>query len=129
MNRRDFIVETAQTGTALSILGLTAACSPKEKELFFKISLAQWSLYRTLRKKEINHLDFAASARKLGCEGIEYINAFFFEKAKDISYLNEMKSRANSEGVENVLIMIDVEGALTHNNTTIRLEAKENHYK
>ncbi|WP_139959755.1 sugar phosphate isomerase/epimerase family protein [Flavicella sediminum] len=129
MNRRDFIVKTAQTGTALSILGLTAACSPKEKELFFKISLAEWSLHRMLKKKEMDHLDFAATARKFGCEGVEYVNGFFFKKAKDISYLNEMNSRAKSEGVDNVLIMIDREGSMAHHETSERLKAIENHYK
>lgn len=129
MKRRDFIIKTTQASAALSFLAIHTACSPNEKELFFKISLAQWSLHRSLFSKDINHLDFATIAKKSGCTGLEYVNTFFFDKAKDISYLNKMNSIANSEGVENVLIMVDNEGAIADKNTKNRQQTIENHYK
>jgi sugar phosphate isomerase/epimerase len=141
MKRRDFITKTTQSGIALSALGLYS-CDFKSKEnkqemkktieevpLFFKISLAQWSLHKALFAKEMDNLDFAAKSRKLGCEGLEYVNAFFKDKAKDMTYLKEMNSRAKGEGQENVLIMIDGEGQLAHANTEDRIKGIENHYK
>ena len=144
MKRRDFIVKTSQSGIALSALGLYACKNSKEKnqikeelveasrashELFFKISLAQWSLHNALFDKKMDNLDFAAASRGFGCEGLEYVNAFFKDKAKDMAYLKEMNNRANTEGQQNVLIMIDGEGALAHADTKARLQAVENHNK
>jgi sugar phosphate isomerase/epimerase len=141
MKRRQFVKRTTQAGVALSFLGFTACKSEKKNSevgnekksddspLFFKMSLAEWSLHRTLFDNKMNHLDFAAKSRSFGFEGVEYVNGFFKDKAKNMSYLNEMKSRANTEGQENVLIMIDGEGAMADSDTKKRLQAIENHYK
>ncbi len=130
MKRRKFISNTAKTGIALSLLGLTACnSSERKKNMFFKISLAQWSLHNALFEKKMNHLDFAAKSRSFGCEGLEYVNGFFKDKAKDMSFLKEMNSRAKSEGQQNVLIMIDGEGGLADSDTQARLQSIENHYK
>ncbi|GAA4965209.1 sugar phosphate isomerase/epimerase [Algibacter aquimarinus] len=101
----------------------------EDVNLFFKISLAQWSLHRALFDGKMDHLDFAARSRSFGFEGLEYVNAFFKDKAKNMGYLKEMKSRANGEGQENVLIMIDGEGALANPDNNERITATENHYK
>jgi sugar phosphate isomerase/epimerase len=96
----------------------------------FNISLAEWSLHRALWNKEVDHLDFAAIAKNnFGIDGIEYVNSFFFEKAKDTAYLDEMKKRADDLGVKSLLIMCDREGNLGDPNKTKRTEAVENHYK
>lgn len=129
MRRREFIIKTTQASAALAFLNLNYACAAKDQQLFFKISLAQWSLHRSLFSKEIDHLDFAHIAQKSGCTGVEYVNSFFFDKAKNISYLNQMNSRANSEGVENVLIMIDGEGSIADKNIKNRIQTIENHHK
>ena len=61
----------------------------------------------------MEHLDFAAVAKRdYGLDAIEYVNTFFFEKARESSYLGEMKSRADGEGVQSLLIMCDNEGDL-----------------
>ena len=142
MKRRDFISKTTQSGIALSAVGLYSCdfktkekkeemkeSSIKEGPMFFKISLAQWSLHKALFAEEMDNLDFAAKSRKLGCEGLEYVNAFFKDKANDMAYLKEMNSRANAEGQANVLIMIDGEGELANDNTAERIKGIENHYK
>lgn len=143
MKRRDFIKKSAQTGLALSILGVAACKSDKKNvkqmntekisskhvPLFFKISLAEWSLNRSIKSGVMNHLDFAAKAGIMGFDGIEYVNQFFPDKAKDMTYLAEMNHRANSHGLENVLIMIDNEGDLSSPIKKVRLKAIENHYK
>jgi len=142
MKRRDFFIKTSQTGLALSALGVHAFKDSKKTNqivfekntqdfdpLFFKISLAQWSLHRALRSGQMVNLDFATKSRGFGCEGLEYVSGFFGDKAKDMDYLKEMKSRANAEGQQNVLIMIDGEGNLADANTSKRLKAVENHHK
>lgn len=146
-SRRTFIKKSGQAAFGLGILGF-ASCgeSPKPteekkeptqeevKELFFKISLAQWSLHKALgRNKDIkatmDNLDFAAKARSFGIDGLEYVNQFFKDKAKDTDYLNEMIKRADDNGCKNLLIMIDGEGHLGATDEKERNQAVENHYK
>jgi len=140
MKRRSFISKISKSGLALSavsIYSLDHVFPQSENEsdikeankLFFKLSLAEWSLHNALFEKRMSNLDFAAKARSFGFEGLEYVNSFFKDKAMDMSYLKEMNSRAASEGLENVLIMIDGEGNLAETNTKKRLKGIENHYK
>ena len=101
-----------------------------EQEPLFKISLAEWSFHRTLFAGKLDHLDFARTARNdYGIEGVEYVNQFFKDKARDQKYLAEMKKRASDLGVLSVLIMIDDEGALGDPSSDHRRKAIENHYK
>ena len=66
-----------------------------------KISLAEWSLHRAIYSKEIDHLDFIRiSKKKFNIDAVEYVNSFFFEKAEDTTYLNEMKTIADDHGVK-----------------------------
>ena len=96
----------------------------------FDISLAQWSLHRSLYSGELDHLDFAKiSKENFGIDAIEYVNSFFFEKAEDKSYLREMKNRADDYGVKSLLIMCDNEGSLGDPDNQKRQKAVENHYK
>ncbi|MEO0473394.1 MAG: TIM barrel protein [Bacteroidota bacterium] len=100
------------------------------KELFFKISLAEWSLHQALFDKKITNLQFPEVAKnEFGIEAVEYVNQFFKDKAKDASYLAELNQRANDLGVTNVLIMIDGEGGLAQTKAKKLTEAIENHYK
>ena len=104
------------------------SCKPKPMD--FEISLAQWSLHRSLYSGELDHLDFAKiSKENFGIDAIEYVNSFFFEKAEDKSYLREMKNRADDYGVKSLLIMCDNEGSLGDPDNQKRQKAVENHYK
>jgi len=133
MQRRKFISRTLQASALATMTGIPAFgmgdLNYSNKDLFFKISLAQWSFHNALRAGKMDNLDFAAKARSFDCEGLEYVNQFFMDKAKDEKYLTEMKKRADSEGVKNVLIMIDREGQLADVNSVKRLQAIENHHK
>ena len=96
----------------------------------FNISLAEWSLHRSLYSGDMDHLDFAKIAKdEFGIDAVEYVNSFFFEKAKDKVYLKEMRSRADDLGVSSLLIMCDNEGSLGDPDTAKRNKAVENHYK
>lgn len=106
------------------------ACEGTAKKLFFEISLAEWSLHRTLRAGQLDNLDFAATARKeFGIEIIEYVNQFFKDKAEDKAYLNDLLQRSKDNGVRNHLIMIDGEGGLGDLDAEARNKAVENHFK
>jgi sugar phosphate isomerase/epimerase len=95
----------------------------------FKISLAEWSLHRALFGGQLDHLDFAATARReYGIEAVEYVNQFFKLQARHAKYIGEMKKRADDAGVRSLLIMCDGEGALGDADEAKRKQAVENHY-
>lgn len=146
MNRKTFLSRigySALGGAALfsTPLGLTGCASSRSNELFFDISLAQWSLHRKYSKALQNNsgvdfqededpLYFAQVARQqFDIDAVEYVNTFYFDKAEDESYLNELKNVADNEGVESVLIMVDREGNLGDPDEDARQQAVENHYK
>lgn len=96
----------------------------------FDISLAEWSFHKAIFAKEMDHLDFAVRAKKeFDIQAVEYVNQFFKDKAKDKTYLGEMKKRCDDNGVRSVLIMCDGEGELGDKDAKARLKAVENHYK
>ena len=80
MKRREFLIKSSTLTTAFAFTGLTslstAGCGPKKKS--FEISLAQWSLHRSLRSMIIDHLDFITITRtKFDIGAVEYVNTFF----------------------------------------------------
>src|SRR5688572_5774080 len=79
----------------------------------FKISLAQWSLHRTIEAGKLDPLHFAQVAKNdYGIDAIEYVNTFYKNKARDQEYLRDLKKRADDLGVRSLLIMCDGEGNL-----------------
>ncbi|MEM1121796.1 MAG: sugar phosphate isomerase/epimerase family protein [Bacteroidota bacterium] len=128
-NRRAFIKNTTVTAAGLGLSLKTLAHPSENKEPLFKISLAEWSIYRSLFSGAMQHLDFPIMARAHGIDAIEYVNQFFMDKATDTAYLREMKDRADSEGVRSVLIMCDREGALGDPNEKKRMKTVDNHKK
>ncbi len=128
---------SSSTSTATSNSGASA------DDPWFKISLAQWSLHRTLRKPidqgGIRNLDFPAVAKQqFGCDGVEYVNAFFRSpnadgqdvgRGTDFGYLTDLRAACMDAGVESVLIMVDGEGQLADADDSRRRDAVENHFK
>ena len=131
MKRREFIKQTAAATSAIALTGISSSLiSGCSKSNPFEISLAEWSLHRSLQSKEIDHLDFYSVAKnELNISAVEYVNSFFFDKAKDQRYLNEMKLRASDLGVRSLLIMCDNEGNLGDPDLKKRTKSVENHYK
>jgi len=128
-NRRHFLASSA-AAVALSASSRWSLGQDTAPNKAYKISLAQWSLHKPLFAKEIDNLDFAKVAKeRFGIDGVEYVNQFFKDKAKDAKYLEEMKKRTSDLGVTNVLIMIDGEGGLGNSDAAKRTTAVENHYK
>lgn len=158
INRRDFIKKAGYLSAA-SILtpGLASFLDrgSQNPELFFDISLAQWSLHRsffgeetmqkgweyfgrTIRNKDYGELlkgnmepiEFPTIAKEqFGITAVEYVNTFYMGKAEDQSFLRELKSRSDEAGVKNLIIMCDQEGNLGATDAGERKQAVENHYK
>ena len=140
-NRRKFLIQSSLiTGGVVaspSLFGKSysshaanaIASSGDGEEIFFKLSLAEWSFHKALWAKELDNLDFAAKSKSLGFDGIEYVNQFFKDKAEDTSYLNQLNQRAADADIKQLLIMVDGEGGLGDLDDTSRKTAVENHYK
>ena len=129
------------------------AAAPAEAEPLYRISLAEWSYFRelfgpslsaladdtfgdvlqsdprSLYQGELDHLDFPARARSHGIEAVEYVNTFFFDRARDQDYLAELKSRCDGEGVTSLLIMCDAEGDIGAPDAAARAQSVGNHHK
>jgi sugar phosphate isomerase/epimerase len=126
MDRRYFI---KQAGLALGTFSAASALNAADQPLFH-ISLAEWSLNKSLFAGKMDHLDYAKVARReFNIEAVEYVNQFFKDKAKDGNYLMEMRRRAEGEGVRSLLIMIDGEGNLGDADQAKRKQAVENHHQ
>ncbi len=125
--RRDFLRTSA---AAVAALGAARYALAEVKPPLFKISLAEWSLHRTLFAKKITNLDFPRLAKsEFGIDACEYVNQFWMDKATDAAYLAELKKITDSEGITNVLIMCDNEGDLGDADEAKRNKAVDNHRK
>ena len=97
-SRREFLVDTSKMVVGGSLLGssILLNCTNKKtndsstksledsklsantNQLFFKVSLAQWSLNKALFSGELDHLDFAKRSKEdFSIDAIEYVNQFF----------------------------------------------------
>lgn len=130
-DRRRFLQQLGSAAAGLagvSLLGPDAFAAQPAKKLFFKISLAQWSLHKSLFNKEIDTLDFPRLAREVyQIEAVEYVNQFFRNKVTDQQYLRQLLSRSQDHGVVNHMIMIDEESDLGDADQSKRLKAVEVH--
>ena len=105
-----------------------AASDMKTKTL--NLSLAEWSIHRALETGELKAEDFASIAKNdFGIEAVEYVNSFYKDRATDTMFWEMMRSRSDSIGVKNLIIMVDEEGDLGEPDADKRKIAVENHYK
>lgn len=136
-NRRTFMKSAALATAAISAGQVVYAkdswnnpVAPlgQKSDLFFDISLAQWSLNRSLFGGKLDNLDFPEYTKKnFDIHAVEYVNQFF--KSAEKSYTKELLKRTEDIGVKNLLIMIDREGNLGDTDEAKRKLAIENHYK
>lgn len=130
-DRREFIKKACilAGGFAAASAFPSFILSP-QKKFHFDISLAQWSLHKSLFSKKITNLDFPVVAKEqFGIAAVEYVNQFFMDKAKDAAYLKQLRQRCDDNGVKSLLIMVDQEGPLSDKDKNTRSEAVENHFK
>ncbi|MFN4764249.1 sugar phosphate isomerase/epimerase family protein [Gillisia sp. Q332] len=110
----------------------TTDSQPETQELFFEISLAQWSLSKPIIEGKMDPMNFAQKANEMGFTGIEYVSGLYtseIEKTNLATVLDTLKARSGRYNVENVLIMIDGEGDLAISDEAERNKAVENHKK
>ncbi len=133
LGRKEFLKQLAIMSTGSVLYGKAAnyfGSAPPAPDMFFDISLAEWSLNKSLFDGEITNMQFPEITKnKFGIGAVEYVNQFFADKAEDKKYLDELNQRCSDLGVDQVLIMIDGEGALAASDDKARTEAVENHYK
>lgn len=105
-----------------------------EKEPFFKLSLAQWSLNQEIRFNGMDPFDFARIADSMGFEGLEYVSQLykpFYENPENgvDGLVKRLKEESEKYDIANLLIMVDGEGDLADPDDTKRDLAVENHKK
>lgn len=132
--RREFLGRAATAIGAAALGASASACSAtapaKSPTPAPALSLAEWSLHRTIRAGDLDPLDFAPYARDVfGLDAVEHVNQFFIDRARDAGYLAGMRRRADDAGVRSLLIMCDLEGALGDPRPTARLSAVDAHRK
>lgn len=133
--RRDFVGRSL-LAAALPLVGYRLR-TEETAAVRIEISLAQWSLHRTIYSGRLDHLDFPAKSRNdFGISAVEYVNGFFGgrsidfrEAGKNTAYLRELLQRSRDAGVVNHLIMVDDEGPLADADEKARSRAVEDHKK
>lgn len=127
MKRRTFIWNSVMGATALAATPLIASTASQKA---LQISLAQWSLHRSINDGILDPVDFASIAmEKYKIDAVEYVNSFYLDRATDEKFWNQMKSHSADAGVKNLVLMVDDEGDLGTANEKERKKSVENHYK
>ncbi len=127
--------ETQETVAETPELATPEVEAPQRFEGPLKMSLAQWSLHRAYLEEGEDPYNFAADAKALGFEGVEYVSGIYADDIKSgsehgksvMELMSKLDAKARAAGVEEVLIMIDGEGDLGNSNELERLQAVENH--
>jgi len=133
MQRRNFLSKVVTTSFATALFPNANFMSKSNKDL--KISLAQWSLNKSIKAGDLDHLDFALKSKELGIFGIEYVSSLYTHHSNLLNKFSmkqlasELLLRSNDNGIVNVLIMIDEMGDLASSSMTKRYEAIEKHKK
>ena len=125
-SRRDVLRASGGLGL-LALAGCRSSMTDSGTD-WFDVSLAQWSNHRSLKAGEQSNLEWITNARtRYDLGAVEFVNSFFKDKARDEAYLDQMKQRAADADVRMLLIMIDEEGSLAHQDDGHRSSAIENH--
>jgi sugar phosphate isomerase/epimerase len=92
------------------------------------ISLAQWSLHRSIESGRVRRADFPRVAREeFDIDAIELVNQLM--EGHDAESIAALKRQAGDCGVRVLLIMCDDEGDLSDLDRAARLTAARNHFK
>ena len=134
MKRKEFIKLSSTAALGIASLGYQSFSKPKD--LFFKLSLAQWSLHRNIKYGNMNPYKFAEFAINNNFSGIEYVTTLYedvmsvrnADMVRAITFwARKNKELSDQNNIKNVLIMIDEFEALADPNQSNRIKAIENH--
>ena len=110
------------------ILITSGSVSFGQKQL--KLSLAEWSLNRSINNGVMTNLDFPRIAKtQYNLDAVEYVSTFFKGKGEDQTYLQNLKNECTKYGVKSLLIMVDGEGPLADTAVSVRDQTVINHHK
>jgi len=131
---RRSVIQAGIVAATAPLLGFDTLPSEEEQQHMsdhtWPISLAQWSLHRTLRAGELTAEAFPAFTREqFDITGVEYVNSFFKERSTDDVWLAVLRKRCEESGVTSLLIMVDGEGALGDPSEKGRADAVANHQR
>ena len=134
MKRKEFISLAGLTSFGLM---LPSEMLEKLTNVKNKISLAQWSMNKSLFSGKKNPLNFPKYAAELGFDGVEYVNQFYFDYLKSGStssrkvktLANKLNRNARDNDISNVLIMVDLEGELASSESKNMLASVDQHKK
>ena len=142
IKRREFIERQLKLGLGFALLAIPKKGfgfnlnNETNNNLFFKLSLAQWSLNKGINSGDFDPYNFAKTAKELGFSGLEYVNQLYSDvmdsgnKHQAIKkFIKKNNDEAERNSIENLLIMIDGEGDLATSNVRKRNAAIENHKK
>lgn len=110
---------------SLAAAGFTASAAPAPGR--FKVSLAEWSIHKTIGQGKLTNLDFPRIAREHDCEGLEFVNTLW--ASPTAGYIARLKRRMADTNTRPVLIMVDDEGQMGHSDAATRAKAVNNHHK
>jgi len=135
-NRRAFINIGAKGLMGLGLAHMLGCQNKKietsivaQESMFFKISLAQWSLHKSIEAKTEDPSLFPLTARqKYDIGAVEYVNQFYIDEVNNVAYWNSLKKQAEDQDVKSLLIMVDDEGDLGNLNDEERIMAAKNHH-
>ncbi len=95
-----------------------------------RVSLAQWSLHKSLYAGSVKPMDFPiVASRDYGIRAVEYVNSFYKDLVGTAGFADALRSRCTDAGVTSALIMCDGEGALGDPDDTRRVKAVDQHKK
>ena len=100
--------------------------------LFFKLSLAQWSLHKYVKDDNKSPFHFASQAKEMGFEGVEYVSQLYTHEINKLGFdtvIDSLKVISEEAAIQNILIMVDDEGDLADPDENKRNQAVENHKK
>ena len=142
IKRREFIERQLKLGLGFALLAIPKKgfgfnlINETNNNLFFKLSLAQWSLNKGIYSGDFDPYNFAKTAKELGFSGLEYVNQLYSDvmdsrnKHQAIKkFIKKNNDEAERNSIQNLLIMIDGEGDLATSNVRKRSAAIENHKK
>ncbi len=151
MKKRNFMKTTFQIIFVIFFIIVLFGCKETKKnenaevvqeavkmiEPYFKLSLAQWSIHRMIRKDGVDPYSFAEKAKNWGFTGLEYVSQLYDSELGKSNYspeamtafVEKCNAEAKKHGMQNVLIMVDHQGDLAVTDDKTRQEAVENHFK
>ena len=96
LTRRESLALLSIAAVSAVLPAEAAARGRSRSEPVFRISIAEWSLHRTLFAGRLDHLDFPKAAKQeYGIDAVEYVNQFW-KKRGDASTTANCASAATT---------------------------------